>query len=151
MKKQIESFQVIGLAVRTSNEDGRAAIDIPALWQQFFSEGTLAKIPNRYNDTLYCIYTDYEKDHTRPYTTILGCRVDRLDNIPEGMVGWTIESGQFTQYALKGDLSTGLVYNKWTEIWQSDLERSFAADFEVYDQRSTDATNAEVDIFISMA
>ena len=150
MKIQIQSFHIIGLAVRTSNEGGRAEKDIPALWSQFFGDGVLAKIPNRHDDTLYCIYTDYEKDHTLPYTTILGCRVDNLEEIPEGMTGLTIEDGQYQQYPLKGNLNDALVYNKWKEIWQSPLERLFSADFEVYDHRSTDPSNAEVDIFISL-
>lgn len=150
MRKQIASFQVIGLAIRTSNENGRAAKDIPALWSQFFSEGVLAKIPNRYDDTLYCIYTDYEKDHTRPYTTILGCRVHSLEEIPEGMTGLTIGGGQCQHYPLKGNLNDGLVYKQWMNIWQSPLERSFAADFEVYDHSSIDPCNAKVDIFISL-
>lgn len=150
MKKQLESFQVIGLSVRTSNEDGRATKDIPELWNQFFTSGALEKIPNRQDDTLYCIYTDYEKDHTRPYTTVLGCRVENLNEVPEGMTGLTIGAGQYQQYPLKGNLNEGLVYVQWTEIWQSSLDRSFAADFEVYDHRSLDPSNAEVDIFISV-
>ncbi|MNL74360.1 hypothetical protein D3C87_1999910 [compost metagenome] len=66
------------------------------------------------------------------------------------MTGLTIEDGQYQQYPLKGNLNDGLVYNKWKEIWQSPLERLFSADFEVYDHRSTDPSNAEVDIFISL-
>ncbi len=33
---KIEEFKVIGIAVRTINEPGKAEFDIPALWRSFF-------------------------------------------------------------------------------------------------------------------
>jgi len=87
--QQIEPFNIIGISVRTTNENGQAVKDIPALWNRFMSEGIANKIPNKTSESIYCIYTEYEKDHTKPYTTIIGCRVDQVENIPAGMVGET--------------------------------------------------------------
>jgi len=70
MKKlQINSFQIIGISVRTTNENGQAKKDIEKLWGEFMSENMLKKIPNVTDETIYAIYTDYEGDHTKPYTT----------------------------------------------------------------------------------
>ena len=38
MITQLESFKVIGISVRTTNENGQAAKDIPFLWNKFFEE-----------------------------------------------------------------------------------------------------------------
>ena len=77
MKKEtLKPFFVIGISVRTSNENGQAANDIPALWNRFRLENIGAKLINKTGDEVYSIYTDYEGDYTQPYTTILGlcCR-----------------------------------------------------------------------------
>lgn len=146
----IQKFNVIGISIRTTNEDRQSGKDIPALWNKFMTEEIQGKIPNKVSGDIFCIYTDYEKDHTKPYTTILGCKVESLDNIPENMVGKTIESADYEELIAKGNLSEGIVYNKWLEIWNSDLNRSFTADFEVYGSKSHNPENAEVDIYISL-
>src|SRR6218665_1341542 len=93
----VNRFYIAGIAVRTAN-DGRAAKDIPALWERFFSEGILNMISNRESDALYCVYTDYESDHMGPYTTILGCRVSGTEGLPADLQVKLIGPGS---YALK--------------------------------------------------
>ena len=146
----IQKFNVIGISIRTTNEDGQSGKDIPALWNKFITEEIQDKIPNKVSEDIFCIYTDYEKDHTKPYTTILGCKVESLDNIPENMVGKTIESADYEELIAKGNLSEGIVYNKWLEIWNLDLNRSFTADFEVYGSKTQNPENVEVDIYIAL-
>lgn len=146
----IQKFNVIGISVRTTNENGQSGKDIPALWSQFMSEEIQSKIPNKVSEDLFCIYTDYEKDHTKPYTTILGCKVENLDVVPENMLGKTIESANYEELIAKGNLSEGIVFNKWLEIWNSDLDRSFTADFEVYGEKTQNPENAEVAIYIAL-
>lgn len=150
MNQQIKTFHVIGIAVRTTNENGQSVQDIPALWNRFMTEGIMDQIPNKVDHTLYCIYTDYKKDHTKPYTTILGCKVSNLDQIPYGLVGKTFEEQTYIKRIAKGNLMQGIVYEEWTKIWNADLNRAFTADFEVYDERTQNSENAEVDIFISV-
>ncbi len=149
--QRLEEFSVIGISVRTTNENGKSAQDIPALWVTFLGEGISNQIPNKVSGDLYCIYTDYEQDHTRPYTTLLGCRVSTLETIPEGMVGKTIESANYTKFVAKGDLAHGVVLDTWIKIWNSDLPRNYTADFEVYGPNAQNPENAEVTIFIAVA
>ena len=146
----LEKFHIIGIAVRTTNENGQSTQDIPTLWQTFFAENISDQIPNKIDTTLYCMYTDYEKDHTKPYTTILGCRVNDLSKIPENMIGKTIEQATYTKYLAKGNLTEGAVFKEWTKIWNTDLPRNFTADFEIYDEKAQNPENAEVDIFIAI-
>jgi predicted transcriptional regulator YdeE len=146
----IEQFYIIGKAIRTTNEHGKSATDIPQLWEKFFSESSIAEIPNKIDHTVYCVYTDYEKDHTRPYTTILGCRVNSLNEIPEGFTGKIIEGGNYTQMQAKGKTSQGIVFLEWVKIWSSDMPRTYTTDFEVYGEKARDPDNAEVDIFVAV-
>ncbi|MGN7785307.1 GyrI-like domain-containing protein [Niabella sp. 22666] len=146
----IPNFHVIGISVRTTNENGQAMRDIPALWARFMAEQIATQIPGKINSDLYCIYTDYEKDHTRPYTTLLGCRVHHLDQIPEGMTGKTFTEGRYALFTAKGNLAQGIVYNEWVRIWNTAFNRAFTADFEVYGEKATHPENAAIDIFVAL-
>jgi predicted transcriptional regulator YdeE len=146
----INEFYVIGIAVRTSNENGQSGVDIPKLWETFFNENIVDQIPNKLNSTIYCLYTDYVKDHTRPYTTVLGCRVENLSTIPQHMVGKTVGAASYIKYTAKGDLAAGIVFSEWLKIWESDLPRAFTTDFEVYGEKAQNSTQAEVEIFIAL-
>jgi predicted transcriptional regulator YdeE len=136
--QEIESFNIIGIAVRTTNANGQSGTDIPALWDQFISEGIADKVPDKVDNTVYSVYTEYEGDFTKPYTTVLGCKVSNLDTIPEGMKGITIEKGTYIKYTTKADK----VFEEWTNIWNSDLPRAYTADYEVYGE--------DVNIFLSV-
>jgi len=150
-KVKIESFKIIGISVRTTNENDQGAKDIPALWGKFMNEQTLPAIPNRVDDTVYCLYAEYEGDETKPYTTILGCKVTSLDVIPEGMIGKAFDGGDYLKTTAKGDITQDLVIDKWSEIWQSKLDRSYSVDFEVYEQnRILNPLDAEVDFYIAV-
>jgi predicted transcriptional regulator YdeE len=114
------------------------------------STGIIDKIPHKTDPSIYSIYTDYEKDHTKPYTTIIGCKVDNLSTIPTGMVGKTFAGGNYSKRTVKGNIREGLVFNEWAKIWNADLPRVFTADFEVYGEKAQDPENAEVDIFVAV-
>lgn len=148
--KLIDEIKIIGISIRTTNENAQAAIDIPALWQKFMSERILEKIPNKLNFDIYSVYTEYESDFTKPYTTVLGCSVATLENIPEGMVGISIQKSNYTKFTATGKLSDGIVYDEWVKIWGIDLKRTYKADFEIYGQKAQNPENAEVDIFIGI-
>jgi predicted DNA-binding transcriptional regulator YafY len=149
-KVKIEAFQLIGISVRTSNQNGQAGMDISKLWQQFMAENSLAKIPNKINDTLYALYTDYEGDHTQPYSVIVGCKVTHLAEIPAGMIGKSFEGGDYVKLTAKGDIMQGFVAQQWAKIWEMNLDRSFTADFEVYDEKSQNLNDAVVDFLIAI-
>ncbi|MEM9934859.1 MAG: effector binding domain-containing protein [Bacteroidota bacterium] len=147
---QIEPFHLIGIAVRTTNQDGQAAKDIGTLWAKFQADKVAEHIPHKSSPEIYSLYTDYEGDHTQPYSVVLGCKVDKLEKIPEGMIAKSFEGGKYLKTSAKGDLMKGVVVNKWMEIWNSELDRSFTADFEVYGEKALNPADAEVDFFIAV-
>jgi predicted transcriptional regulator YdeE len=148
--QKIGTFNVVGIAVRTTNENGQSAKDITALWQRFMSENIAGKIQHKTGNDIYCIYTDYEKDHTRPYTTILGCKVTSLNDIPTGMTGKTINEAVYTNHTVEGNILQGLIFDEWIKIWNSNLPRAFTSDFEVYGIKAQNPEDAVVDIFIAV-
>jgi hypothetical protein len=82
-------FQVEGIAASTNNakEAGPDAI-IGKQWQRFLSGDLLDKIPNRVDQSIIAVYTDYTSDANGEYTVILGAKVKPGPNptIPDGMV-----------------------------------------------------------------
>lgn len=145
-----EGFKIIGIKVRTTNENGEAAKAIGGLWNQFMSEKLIEKIPNLISPEIFSIYTNYESDHTKPYDTILGCKVNSLEEIPNGMIGQEFQEETYVKFTAKGNLNEGAVYNKWSEIWNTDLNRTYSADLEIYGEKAQDPTNSEVDIYIAV-
>lgn len=145
-----EAFMVIGIKVKTSNENGQVAKDIVELWERFMSQKTAEHIPNKMDPSILSIYTNYEGDHTKPYDAILGCMVNSLDDIPDGMIGQQFDGGNFAKFAAKGDLTKNAVSDAWLEIWKQDLNRTYTADFEVYGEKAQDPTNGEAEIFVAV-
>lgn len=150
MKTNIDTFYIIGLSVRTSNENNQAATDIPALWERFMAEGISSKITNKLSDDIYSLYTDYEKDHTRPYTTVLGYKVKDLDAVPEGLTGAVVPAKSFRVFTASGKLSDGIVIGEWMKIWNMPLDRAYSGDFEIYGPKAQNPEQAEVDIYIAL-
>ncbi|MEL7002447.1 MAG: effector binding domain-containing protein, partial [Bacteroidota bacterium] len=100
--------------------------------------------------TVYSLYTEYEGDHTEPYTTLIGCKVSNLDSIPEGMVAKKFDGGDYLKLSAKGDITNNLIVDKWSQIFKLDIERAFSADFEVYGEKAQNPSDAEVDFYIAV-
>ncbi len=147
---KVDQFDIVGIRTRTIN-DGSAAKDIPALWNRLMAENILANIPNRVNDNIYCLYTEYESDHLHLYDVVLGCKVKNINDIPDGYTHLNVPATENAQFLAKGNIEHGeVVVDTWMNIWKSNLDRSYSVDYEIYDERSADLKNAEVDIFIAL-
>lgn len=149
--EKIIPFNVIGISVITTNENGQAMQDIPALWQKWIQGGWAAKVPGKIDDSLYCVYTDYEGDYTKPYMTLLGCKVESLGLIPAGMIGRSIAGKVYKKYTASGNIFKGIVADQWKKIWGTQLARTYEADFEFYGDKAKNPEAAEVDIFIGVS
>tara|TARA_R110000850_G_scaffold264337_1_gene393404 strand:- start:47 stop:520 length:474 start_codon:yes stop_codon:yes gene_type:complete len=147
---EIEPFNIIGISIRTTNENGQASKEIAELWRKFMSENILTKIPNKVNNDIYSLYTDYESDHTSHYTAILGCKVEYLKDIPNGMVGKSINGGAYAKTTAKGDLMQGLIVNHWSKIFEMQLDRVYDTDFEVFGEKAQNTSDAEVDFYVGI-
>ncbi len=148
----IQEFKVIGISIRTTNENGQSAKDIEAIWGRFWNEKIQEQIPNKINDNIYAVYTDYETDFNGAYTTVIGLPVSSFENIPEGFVGITIEKAEYQKFVSKGKMPEAVV-NTWIEIWgnnELNQTRTYYADFTIHGKKYFDGDNAEVETFISV-
>ncbi|SFA77588.1 GyrI-like domain-containing protein [Algoriphagus aquimarinus] len=147
----IAPFKFIGIAVRTSNSSGKAAEDLGALWGRFFEEQIGTKISGKVSEDIYAIYTDYESDYTGKYTCMIGYQVDTLEKLGVGLVSKEFAGGKHIKFVAKGKMPEAVV-TTWQEIWakDSELDRKYTADFEVYGSKCQQGENSEVDIFIAV-
>ncbi len=148
-------FDVIGIAVRTTNKaefEGNGLI--AELWQHFFAEQVYAKVPHRADNNIMALYTEYAGNKDDMYTVILGVRVTKVEEIPMGMVAHHVPAQDYAIFtSQKGQMPT-VVVDTWQKIWSQEnsgiLKRAYHTDYELYDERSSDPQNAQVDIYIGI-
>lgn len=150
MTEKKGEFKLVGLKLggKTTNKNNQSAKDCGDLWQKFESDKLFELIPKKISNAVYAVYYDYEKDETGAFSYFIGCRVDRNTKVPNALQELVVPSQAYRKFTAKG-VMTGCITDAWKEIWKADLKREFGFDFEVYDERSQDWNNAEVDIFIS--
>lgn len=150
-KIEIKEFKLVGLALKTktTNENGQSAIDCGNLWQKFETENLADNIPGKLSDEIYAVYYNYEGDYTKPFSYFIGCKVKTDAEVVPGMDSLDIPGGSYQKFIAKG-IMPDCVANSWKKIWTTDVPRAYRADFEIYDERSKDWKDAEVEIFISV-
>lgn len=145
----MEAFKVIGIVVRTTNANFQSKADINELWDRWFAENVATRIPNTVSDYLYNIYTDYESDEHGFYNTILGYNVSTLASIPKGLIGKQIPKSNYKEFVSEGKLPDCVV-KTWDTIWNLKFNRSYIADFDVYDPATMNPENAIVKTYLSI-
>lgn len=161
MKKIIEELpeiKLVGIAARTSNalEFDPKTAQIGKIMQRFFEENLMNKIlykkdPNK----VFAVYTDYESDENGAYTYFLGVEVTTIENQEDIFQTIVIPNQTYTKFISNSGKMPEVVINMWQNIWKMSAEdfggsRAYIADFEVYDERSSDLNNAVVDVFIGI-
>ncbi|MGY3051828.1 putative transcriptional regulator YdeE [Pedobacter sp. UYEF25] len=150
MTEDKADFKLVGLKLdgKTTNQKNQSSKDCGDLWQKFEKDRIFEIIPEKLSNEVYAVYFDYEKDETTSYSYFIGCKVDEHSKTPEELEELIIPAQQYKKFTAKG-VMTGCVTETWKEIWASKIKRNFTYDFEIYDERSRDWSNAEVDIYIS--
>src|SRR4051794_8038186 len=105
-------FFVTGIAVKTTNQDGQSQKDIGDLWSRFTAENLAGQIDGKLSEDIYCVYTDYESDHTGWYVAVLGCCVPEASSIPHGFFTALVPAGDYHVYKPKGKFPD-CVANTW--------------------------------------
>jgi predicted transcriptional regulator YdeE len=150
-KTEINDISLIGLSLKakTVNANGQSGIDCGNLWQYFEKGYYAANIPGKLSEEIFGVYHQYEGDSTKPFSYFVGCKVKPGTEIPQGMEGLTIPKGTYYKMNAKGKMPD-CVANAWKEVWASSIPRKYQIDFEIYDERSKDWSDAEVDVYLSI-
>lgn len=151
IKIELEEINLAGISLKTktTNANGQANIDCGKLWQEFKEQNYIDKIPGKLTNEILAVYYKYEGDYTQPYSYFIGCKVGAGTEIPKGLEGLAIPKATYKKITAKGKMP-GAIAEAWKEIWSSNVPRAYKADFEIYDERSKDPNNAEIDIFLSI-
>ena len=153
---QQNSFTVIGIAVRTSNTKEMTADGvIGKQWARLMQEGLLAKIPNKADQSIVAMYTEYASDHNGEYTYVLGARVTSAVDVPEGMVAKKIPAGKYAMFKSEKGPASKVVPETWMRINSLPKlavggDRVYRADFETYDERAGDPQSVVVDVYVGI-
>jgi predicted transcriptional regulator YdeE len=154
--QQAESFTVVGIAGRTTNEKEMTGDGIIGkYWGRLMQEGLLAKIPNKADGNIVAVYTDYASDHDGEYLFLLGARVKGTGEVPAGMVAKTVPAGKYAVFTSE----KGPAYQVVPAVWQKinglpknvvGGDRVYRADYEVYDERARDPQASVVDVWVGI-
>ena len=151
-----EAFTVVGISARTSNAKEMTAEGvIGKQWGRIFQEGLLAKIPNKVDQNIVAVYTDYAGDHNGEYTFLLGARVTSDADVPAGMVAKRIPAGKFAAFTSEKGPAPKVVPELWMKINSLPKtavggDRVYGADFEIYDERASDPQNLQMDAYVGI-
>jgi predicted transcriptional regulator YdeE len=123
------AFTLVGISCRASNAD---ASPIGALWGRFSAGGGPAQLPGRIDDRILSLYTDYESDHSGPYTVIIGCAVERAGRAPDGLVAQRVPASAYAVFDAVGPQPDTLI-EVWGRILDTPIARTYSGDFEEHD------------------
>jgi predicted transcriptional regulator YdeE len=150
-------FSVIGIQVRTSNaKEMTGGGAISKQWTKFFKEAIADKIPNKVDSTIYAVYTGYASDRNGEYAFIIGMKVSSASDVPPGMVAKKVPDGRYAIVTSAKGPAEQVVPQAWQRVWslednkQLGGTRAYKADFEVYDQRSQNPQDSQVDLYIGL-
>ena len=151
-KVLLDEIKLIGLSLnkKTSNHNGKSSIDCGNLWQKFENENYIEKIPEKLTKEILAVYHEYEGDYTKPFSYFIGCKVPNDTEVPTGLQSLTIPKETYQMIIAKGEMPNCVV-TAWEKIWTSNIPRSYNIDFEIYDERSKDWSDAEVEIYLSIS
>ncbi|OZI12060.1 transcriptional regulator [Bacillaceae bacterium SAS-127] len=151
-----EAFQVLGLTARTCNADEMTSEGkIPSLWSAFYEQKVPEQTANLVKPTAtYGLYSDYETGVNGEYSLTIGMEVSSNGAIPEGLSVKTIPAAKYMVFTSEKGPMVEVVIKAWQHIWawfaNSEVERTYTGDFEVYDERCANPEEAQVDIYIAV-
>lgn len=146
-KVKLDEFTFFGFSVETSNQAEMSGEGvIPGLWEKFYSGGAPSHSPT------IALYTNYESDENGTYTFAIGHKLSEDSTVPKGMKEFTVPNSNYVVFTTRKGPVQEVVVEAWQEIWEwsKENERTFTADFEVYDERTQDPNNSQVDIYIAV-
>ncbi len=150
-KIELEQTRLIGLSLngKTTNTNGQSSIDCGSLWQKFEKGNYAAQIKGKLSDEVVAVYHQYEGPEKQSFSYFIGCKVDADSTIPQGLDSLTIPQGLYQMIKAQGIIPDCII-NAWKEIGASNIPRTYQLDFEIYDERSKDWNNGEIDIYLSI-
>lgn len=154
---------LVGIETRTNNfkyETSPLTSKIGPCAQRYGQEQLFNHITNRTKPgSTYCVYTDYESDHTGDYTFFIGEEIDpaiaESYTPAEGLKKLVIPAQNYAKFTTESGQMPFVVLTAWQKIWQMSSEhlggkRSFKTDFQIHDERALNPMATIVDIYVGV-
>lgn len=150
-----EAFQIIGISTKTSNANELTAqAKIPQLWQDFYEKNIVDQLSKLDNQNVYGLYSDYETDVNGNYTITIGVEASKMNDASPEWVIKTIPAAKYLVFTSHKGKMPEIVIQTWQEIWawfaNSEVERTYTGDFELYDERCANPQEAQVEVYIAI-
>ena len=153
-----KELKLAGITSRTNNilEMNPTTSKITPTLQKYFNNNLASEIHNnKQPGVTYCVYTDYENDLTGDYTYFVSEEVLSFDHLNSDLETLVVPIQKYAKFTVGPGKMPDVCIGAWQNIWKmtsSDFgsDRAYVADFEVYDERSQDNQNTELDIYIGI-
>lgn len=157
-QRQMDGFKLIGIELRTTNDDGDSMREIPLFWEKFFKEDVLSAIPGKAEPgKIYAVYMDYDPQEPYSpfpkgfYSLILGTKVRCFEDVPEGFKEVEIPAENYVVIDVKGPVEK-VVYQAWEGVWSPafPFKRKYTSDMEIYHMDLGQGPDQHVSLCISV-
>ena len=146
---EMPSKMMSGISVHTTNENMQAVNDIGKLWEEFWNKNIFSFTENKKNNKMYGVYTNYDGDYTKPYDFYACCEIEDSKNNNDEFSVVSVPESKYAKFSIRGnyDESAGKL---WSEIRNTELDRKYTYDFEVYHNDGNDPENQLLEIYIAV-
>jgi predicted transcriptional regulator YdeE len=98
MERRYGPLTIVGIKLRTTNQDGQSFQDIPPFWQKFFEEGVANTIPHKASEDVFAVYTNFAHesvDNEGVFSLVIGCPVHEVKHLPGELTAIEIPSSKY--------------------------------------------------------
>jgi predicted transcriptional regulator YdeE len=148
---------IVGIEARTTAAKEMSAQGvIPQQWQKFMQEGVLQKIPNKADQNIYAVITDFADKRYGEYSVVIGARVTDKSQVPVGLVLKTIPAGKYAIFQTDKGPARQVVPAAWQKIADSEdkgelgFTRAYKADYELFDGQAMDPQNLQAELHVGV-
>src|SRR5262249_165582 len=105
---------------------------------------------------IYAVYTGYASDRNGQYDLVIGMKVSSTSTIPPGMVAVKVPGGRYAVLTSAKGPTSQVVPQAWQRVYALEDNRqlggagAYKADFELYDERSQNPQDSQVDLYLGL-
>ncbi|MEI6729260.1 MAG: effector binding domain-containing protein [bacterium] len=140
------AFQITGYKITTTNKDHQSGKDIMGAWKKFRSEKMSDLIEHKAYPSLHCVYFNYTNPKNadeRGYDMLIGFLTEEgAVQTNSELTTIMIPAQDYAYVVVKGEMPKSLIeeWKKINAMPQTELNRSFGYDLDMYNEDRTECT-----------
>ncbi|WP_433944596.1 GyrI-like domain-containing protein [Paenibacillus sp. SN-8-1] len=149
-------LRLAGISCRTTNsQEAGPNGQIPGLWDAYFKSSIAERIHAENPHLTYALYTDYESDASGAYTLLIGHELSSSESADlSGLEEAVVPAAKYMVFTSNRGPVNEVVVEAWGRIWSyfqnSEEQRAYTGDYELYDARNMSPDDAVVQIYIAV-